>query len=142
MLSLVQLPAEGVCINGCEFVSCTGGAEMKQRPSGCTSLFVKNLPYDTSEEAVSAAFRYCIHTHCIVWVQPSRRTFPPPLHPSEFGPVTSVRLARWHHTQKLKGVGYVQFKSGSSAAKAMHQASSDGVKVSSKQTLHAFGMDS
>lgn len=78
VLSLVQLPAEGVCINGCGFVSCTGGAEMKQRPSGCTSLFVKNLPYDTSEEAVGAAFRYCIHTHCLVWVQPSRRTLSPP----------------------------------------------------------------
>lgn len=139
MLSLGQLHAEGVCINGCEFVSCTGGAEMKQRPSGCTSLFVKNLPYDTSEEAVSAAFRYCIHTvRCGCNPHDARCHHP---HPSEFGPVTSVRLARWHHTQKLKGVGYVQFKSGSSAAKAMHQASSDGVKVSSKQTLHAFGMD-
>ena len=29
----------------------------RPRPAGCTSLFVKNLPYDTDEETVALAFR-------------------------------------------------------------------------------------
>lgn len=45
----------------------------------------------------------------------------------EFGEVLSVRLARWNHTQKLKGFGYVQFKTGAAAEAAV---SSGDVKAS------------
>jgi hypothetical protein len=38
---------------------------------------------------------------------------------SAFGEVVSVRLARWNHTQSLKGFGYVQFRSGEGAEAAM-----------------------
>lgn len=66
----------------------------KPRPAGCTTLFVKGLPYETTEEAVAADF-------------------------SKFGAVASVRLARWNHTERFKGFGYVQFEHGFSAEAAM-----------------------
>jgi nucleolin len=59
-----------------------GGA--KDVPVTCTTLFVKNLPYDIDEDTVQEAF-------------------------AAFGAVKSVRLARWNHTGRLKGFGYVQF---------------------------------
>jgi nucleolin len=59
-----------------------GGA--KDVPATCTTLFVKNLPYDIDEDTVQEAF-------------------------AAFGAVKSVRLARWNHTGRLKGFGYVQF---------------------------------
>ncbi|CAM9759805.1 unnamed protein product, partial [Phaeothamnion confervicola] len=55
------------------------------RPPGCKTIFVKNLPYEgLTEKAVASAFAPC-------------------------GRVSSVRLAVWNHTGKLKGFGYVQF---------------------------------
>ena len=66
----------------------------RPRPAGCTTLFIKNLPYETDEEIVKAAF-------------------------ARFGNVTSVRLARWNHTNRLKGFGYVQYEHGYSAEAAM-----------------------
>ena len=36
-----------------------------------------------------------------------------------FGKVENVRLARWQHTQRLKGFGYVQFAKGPSATEAV-----------------------
>ena len=35
------------------------------------------------------------------------------------GPVADVRLATWHHTQRQKGFGYVQFKLASGAETAV-----------------------
>mmetsp|Transcript_6626 Transcript_6626/g.10436 ORF Transcript_6626/g.10436 Transcript_6626/m.10436 type:complete len:335 (+) Transcript_6626:241-1245(+) len=55
-------------------------------PDTCTTIFVKNLPYDTDEDVVEEAF-------------------------ASFGKVVNVRLTRWNHTGKLKGIGYVQFGS-------------------------------
>jgi len=57
---------------------------LKAVPASCTTLFVKNLPYDTDEDVVQEAF-------------------------SAFGKVANVRLPRWHHTGKLKGFGYIEF---------------------------------
>ena len=68
-------------------------------PEGCTTLFVKNLPYETDEDTVEEAF-------------------------VRFGEVASVRLARWNHTGKLKGFGYVEFAQAKSVAKVV-QASGD-----------------
>ena len=64
------------------------------RPQGCVTLFVRGLPYDTDEGAVSSAF-------------------------STFGAVVSVRLPLWNHTGRLKGNGYVVYDSGSPAEAAM-----------------------
>lgn len=55
------------------------------RPPGCKTVFVKNLPYDVTDESVRSVFQVC-------------------------GPVINVRLAVWGHTQQLKGFGYVEFK--------------------------------
>jgi hypothetical protein len=38
---------------------------------------------------------------------------------SAFGEVVNVRLARWNHTQALKGFGYVQFRRGAEAEAAV-----------------------
>ncbi len=49
-------------------------------------------------------------------------TTPPPPRPppcSAFGEVVNVRLARWNHTQALKGFGYVQFRRGAEAEAAV-----------------------
>lgn len=38
---------------------------------------------------------------------------------SSYGAVTGVRLARWNHTARLKGFGYVTFEHGSAAEAAV-----------------------
>lgn len=64
------------------------------KPAGCRTVFVKNLPYDTNEREVHDAFQFC-------------------------GKIAEVRLARWGHTQQLKGIGYVQFLKEESAVTAV-----------------------
>mmetsp|Transcript_21831 Transcript_21831/g.65440 ORF Transcript_21831/g.65440 Transcript_21831/m.65440 type:complete len:298 (-) Transcript_21831:1193-2086(-) len=56
----------------------------RARPAGCKTVFVRNLPYDTSVDAVRNAFHKC-------------------------GRIEDVRLAVWNHTQRQKGFGYVTF---------------------------------
>jgi nucleolin len=73
-----------------------------KRPAGCSTLFVKNLPYEMTEDQLKAGF-------------------------SRFGTVASARLARWNHTQRLKGFGYVQFEHGFSAEAAM-KAFAEGLR--------------
>lgn len=60
------------------------------RPAGCRTVFVKNLPYEITEDDIIEVFRVC-------------------------GPVSNVRLAVWGHTNQLKGFGYVEFKREDSA---------------------------
>lgn len=67
------------------------------QPPGCTTFFVKNLPYECTEAALLTAF-------------------------VRFGAVASARLARWAHTGRLKGFGYVTFARGEDAAAAMAAA--------------------
>jgi len=57
----------------------------KERPPGCKTVFVKNIPYDCTDNDVEKAMMIC-------------------------GPIQKVRLAIWGHTNKLKGFGYVDFK--------------------------------
>lgn len=69
----------------------------RPRPPGCTTLHVKNLPYSLGEQALKQAF-------------------------ASFGSIANVRLARWGHTGRLKGFGYVQFTDGAGAEAAMAAA--------------------
>ena len=64
------------------------------RPSTCTTVYVKGLPYDAEESDVKYAF-------------------------SRFGHVVSVRIARWSNTHNSKGFGYVQYEHGYSADAVM-----------------------
>jgi nucleolin len=57
----------------------------RPRPHGCTTLFVKGLPYDSSEDDISAVFK-------------------------AFGNVLSVRIARWNHTDRQKGFGLLVYQ--------------------------------
>ena len=81
-----------------------GRREGVEQPLGCRTVFVKNLPYDVSEEAVRQAFRVC-------------------------GKVANVRLAMWNHTKTKKGFGYVEFESEKSAAIAVGKS---GLKVGAR----------
>lgn len=60
------------------------------RPVGCKTVFVKNLPYTATEAQIRETFQVC-------------------------GPITTVRLATWVHTQTPKGFGYIEFKREDSA---------------------------
>ena len=79
-------------------------ASGRPQPKNCTTLFVKNVPYSTDEDSVLEFF-------------------------SSFGDVENVRLARWNHTQQLKGFGYVQFAHPSTANKAFRVAEKRGLTV-------------
>ena len=73
------------------------------RPAGCKSVFVKNIPYDTTEEDMREAFKVC-------------------------GVIDNVRLALWGHTNQLKGFGYVDFKREDSAEIAVKKTGSITMK--------------
>lgn len=76
-------------------------------PSGCTTLFVRNLPYDADEEAIKAVF-------------------------SKFGALQAVRLVRRSDTHASKGFCYVQYggKGGAEAAvAAAYDTSGRGLMV-------------
>lgn len=78
----------------------TGSAEPhepSEKPVGCRTIFIKNLPYETTEAEITQAFMV-------------------------YGPVKSVRLAVWNHTGKLKGIGYVDFKREDSAETAVKKS--------------------
>lgn len=47
----------------------------------------------------------------------------------QFGDVTNVRLARWSHTQRLKGFGYVQFETTRGVEKVMKAANNGKVQI-------------
>ncbi len=55
------------------------------KPPGCKTVFIKNLPYEATESQIEEAFKIC-------------------------GKISHVRLPRWQHTGRLKGIGYVQFR--------------------------------
>ena len=74
----------------------------KLPPKGCCTIFVKNLPYDISEQDMEQTFR-------------------------KFGKLAndsggSVRLALNSTTRKPKGFGYVQFKNPEGAIAAVQKA--------------------
>ncbi|KAJ1410244.1 hypothetical protein B484DRAFT_455923 [Ochromonadaceae sp. CCMP2298] len=68
-----------------------------EKPAGCRTVFVKNLPYETTEAEVQEHFRV-------------------------YGHIKSVRLAMWNHTGKQKGIGYIDFKKEDSAETAVKKS--------------------
>lgn len=74
-------------------------------PVGCRTLFVKNLPYDVSEDEVKKVFAVC-------------------------GKIADIRLAIWNNTKALKGFGYVDFVNEASAEIAMKKHGQLKVKES------------
>lgn len=79
--------------------------EAREQPEGCNKVFVKNLPYDITEEDVENTFRSC-------------------------GKILQggIRLARNYQTKQCKGFGYVEFKNPEGAYAAV-QRSSKGTLV-------------
>lgn len=69
-------------------------ADRPRVPDGCKTLFVKNLPYEIEEAEVKKSF-------------------------AKFGEVVNVRIARWNHTRRAKGFGYVQFDSTNAIERAL-----------------------
>jgi nucleolin len=79
--------------------SAADAREPTAKPAGCRTIFIKNLPYETTEAEITEHFMV-------------------------YGPIKSVRLAVWNHTGKLKGIGYVDFKREDSAETAVKKSGS------------------
>ena len=77
-----------------------GGAPVRAQPGGCKTLFVRNLPYDASEDDVRESFQIC-------------------------GKIIDdgVRVVRNHSNGQSKGFGYVEFKNAEGALAAVQKAS-------------------
>jgi nucleolin len=86
-------------------------ADKLVQPPGCRTVFVKNLPYDCSEERLQEAFKV-------------------------YGKISSVRIARWNHTNQSKGFGYVEFFAENSANIAVRK--SGDVVLSGRLTMCDF----
>lgn len=71
----------------------------KERPPGCKTIFIKNLPYDVTEDELRQGFMV-------------------------YGPIVQIRLASWSHTQNLKGFGFVDFRREDSAEIAVKKTGS------------------
>mmetsp|Transcript_12569 Transcript_12569/g.12983 ORF Transcript_12569/g.12983 Transcript_12569/m.12983 type:complete len:272 (-) Transcript_12569:79-894(-) len=81
------------------------------RPAGCKIIFVKNLPYDCTEQDLINSFMFC-------------------------GKIANVRLAIWNHTNQLKGFGYIEFKGEQSAEIAVKKSlSSEGILVKNRPVI-------
>ena len=80
-----------------------------ERPPGCRSIFIKNLPYDTSEDELREAFKV-------------------------FGPIVNVRIPMWGHTNQQKGSAYIDFKREDSAEIAVKK----GMQIRSRPLLVDF----
>lgn len=68
-------------------------------PPGCKTVFVKNLPYECTEVELEDLFKV-------------------------YGKINSVRLAKWGHTNQLKGFGYIEFKREESVEIAVRKSGS------------------
>jgi nucleolin len=79
--------------------STLGGGTTRDQPTGCKTVFVRNLPYDASEDDVLESFRI-------------------------FGKIVEggVRVARNHVTGISKGFGYVEYKNEEGALGAVQRA--------------------
>lgn len=75
----------------------------KSNPTGCKTLFIRNLPYDVNEAEIREAFMV-------------------------YGPIQTVRLAVWNHTNNLKGFGYVEYKREDSTEIAVKKSGSISIK--------------
>jgi nucleolin len=77
-----------------------GGKAPRAQPGGCKTVFVRNLPYDASEDEIRESFR-------------------------TFGKILEdgVRVVRNHANGQSKGFGYVEFKNEEGALAAVQKAS-------------------
>ena len=82
------------------FLGSGGGTAPRAQPDGCKTVFVRNLPYDASEDDIRESFR-------------------------TFGKVIEdgVRVVRNHSNGLSKGFGYVEFKNAEGALAAVQKAS-------------------
>lgn len=86
----------------------------RDQPVGCHKIFVKNLPYDTTEVEVQEAFK----------------TFGKIMDPG------GVRLARNYMTKEPKGFGYVEFKNPEGAyAAVMKSMKADGICIKGRRVI-------
>jgi len=90
-----------------------GGAPLGRAPPGCTTLFVRNLPYDAEEGALRAVFE-------------------------RFGTVASVRIARRYDNLVSKGFGYVQFEARAGVEAAAAAAAAGGLAVGGRAVAVDF----
>jgi len=87
----------------------------RTQPPGCCAIFIKNLPYEITEEELAHVFSHC------------GKLIPMP---------QGVRLARDSVTQKPKGFGYVDFKNPEGAATAVNKASKgNGIVIRGRRVL-------
>lgn len=88
--------------------------DIESIPDECKLLFVKNLPYETTEDLVKQKFE-------------------------KFGEVESVRLGRWNNTGRLKGFGYVAFKTTKGLKKAYKK---DSITLAGRDLILDFETNS
>eukprot|EP00804_Cyclotella_cryptica_P004905 CCRYP_004957-RA/>CCRYP_004957-RA protein AED:0.22 eAED:0.22 QI:106/1/1/1/0.5/0.4/5/4240/351 len=76
-----------------------GVSKVREQPEGCKTVFVRNLPYEATEEDILENFRVC-------------------------GKILEggVRIARNHSTGQSKGFGYVEYKNAEGAYAAVQKA--------------------
>lgn len=76
-----------------------GQQATRPQPSGCKTVYIRNLPYEASEEQILEAFRIC-------------------------GKIVEggVRVVRNHASGVSKGFGYVEFKNAEGALAAVQKA--------------------
>lgn len=96
-VSLANVRNEEVAIGGKDTVI----------PLDCRSIFVKNIPYDTDEEAIKGVFMWC----CVFFVTARR-----------FGKIATVRIPRWNDTGRQKGMCYIDFLKNQSVKQAVAQS--------------------
>lgn len=71
--------------------------EQVEKPPGCKTVHIKNLPYELTEDELKTAFMV-------------------------YGPIVNIRLPVWQHTNNLKGFGYVEYKREDSAEIAVKKS--------------------
>mmetsp|Transcript_7677 Transcript_7677/g.11024 ORF Transcript_7677/g.11024 Transcript_7677/m.11024 type:complete len:316 (-) Transcript_7677:84-1031(-) len=88
-------------------VSSSGTNKPRTQPEGCKTIFIKNLPYNATEEDIQDVFRQC-------------------------GKILidgGVRIARNYETRQSKGFAYVEYKNPEGAYGAVHKAAKGDMKV-------------
>jgi nucleolin len=82
--------------------------EKEDDSRGGRKLFVKNIPYDMTENEMKDVF-------------------------ANFGAVKSVRIPQWHHTSNQKGFGYIEFEQKSFAVACVKSHRENPIKVKGRQ---------
>ena len=83
------------------------------KPVGCKTIFIKNLPYECTEDDITQVMRVC-------------------------GRINNVRLAVWGHTGKLKGFGYIDYEKEESADIAVKKGAKGELSVKGRPVICDF----